>query len=203
MRFFGPDPSAVSHTNLLDFFRLRRSVFVDDLEWSLCAPGGYEVDQYDLPFARFLLAYDRGACVGGARLAPTVSASTYMGQPSTFMIQDFLENRLPSPFTKAHMTEPLPVGAGVWELTRFVSNDVKVTKHLLWRVDAYLMDVGATDVLALTRPVSQKLLARMGLPTRQISRAVRFEDGKHYAAFSTKVGWSRAERSDGQVTIAA
>lgn len=191
----GPEPGAVSHENILDFFKLRHRSFVQELGWHIPARNGYETDQYDFPHARFLLAYEEGECVGGLRIAPT--HSRYLGpegQPVTFMLRDFVDGTIQTPFKASDLTRDLPEGKASWEMTRFVSNGRRTTQQLLFRADDYLAGRGVENVLTLSPTTFVRLLQAMGFQAEPISDTVTFEDGREYVAICTQVGRSSGRR---------
>jgi acyl-homoserine lactone synthase len=64
----GPD----EHPILEGAFRLRHSIFVDELKWTeLKRPDGRDVDSFDSAHAIYLIALEKGDVVGHLRLLPT------------------------------------------------------------------------------------------------------------------------------------
>lgn len=109
------------HGDLLaSFFRARKRVFIDELQWNLPNIDGFEFDQYDTPFSRWVVIHEFGQVLGGLRLTPTVAKVGIY----SYMLRDaqrgLLEN-IPTDvlFFKA------PVSETVWEGTRlFISDEV-------------------------------------------------------------------------------
>jgi len=204
MYIVGPLRTEVTQENLLDFFALREKTFVQSMGWSIPTLDGFEMDQYDFPFAYFVLAYscdDR--CIGGGRLLQTHRRyEAGGGREVTYMLRDFASGEISSPLNFSHMKEQMPQSPHIWELTRFVSNNRETAKALLYCVDDFLVQMGAKEVLTLSRPSFSRLLSGLGFETRQISETVRFSDDSNaYAALSTKVG--RRLENSGRVNTGA
>lgn len=197
MQFFGPNPSEVSHADLLEFFKLRHETFAGELGWELPVRAGFDVDQYDFPFARFVLAKQDSRCVGGVRIAPTAQGyDAADGTHVSFMLRDFVAGTIQTPLGPDDLISELPYGPDVWELTRFVSDRLSTTRGLLYRVDDALSALGARSVLTISPPAFLRLLRAVGFEARPISKPVLFADGRHYQAIETTVGRSREQKRE-------
>lgn len=184
---YGPDPADINLRHLRDFFAIRKSYFVDKLGWKLNHIDGREWDEYDLPNAFFMVAYEDGVCVGGARLLPTdnqVPRST--SEPLTYMLADFAEGRIPVGMSMDDLTDSLPRSFGVWEMTRFVADTPKVTGLLLDRANEFLHAQGAQEVLTLSPKLMPRVLKRLGYETKVMSTPMTFDD-RDYVALRTQV----------------
>lgn len=187
MRIVGPDTKDISQKNLLDFFELRRRVFVGEMHWQLPEVSGFDIDQYDFPYGRFVLALERGECIGGLRLSPSDVQISSEGKVYTYMLKDFADLAIETPFRPTHLFDPLPTDSSHWEMTRFVSPDLTTTKALLVHANDYLSRIGVKKILTISPVVFPRLLKSMGFQTRAISEQVVFEDGKAYVALETDV----------------
>ncbi|WP_299165860.1 acyl-homoserine-lactone synthase [uncultured Tateyamaria sp.] len=188
MHLIGPDAEEVTHSDILQFFSLRRERFIDQMGWELTPIGAYEIDQYDFPYSRFVIAKDAGRCVGGARIMKTNHQYVAFGDhPAKYMLRDFVDGTIQTPMTNLGATERFPCSDAIWEMTRFVSNGVGTTRAILDRVNTYLYDSGASGVLTLSPTNFDVLLARLGYRAKAMSDPVTFEDGRQYQAFLTDV----------------
>lgn len=187
VRIFGPEPDEITLKHIWDFLAIRKSYFVDGLNWDLCHSEGREWDEYDLPNAYFMVAYEDGACVGGARLLPTDNKLPQRHtQDLTYMLADFVENRIPVGISPHDMTEKLPYDAQIWEMTRFVAQSPKVTMALLQQAYRFLDARSAKEVLTLSPKLMPRVLKRMGFTTRVFSDTLTFDD-RDYVAVRTQV----------------
>jgi len=187
VQIYGPNPNEINLRHLRDFFAIRKSYFVDKLGWKLCHTGGREWDEYDLPNAYFMVAYENDVCVGGARLLPTDNQlPRATDEPLTYMLADFAEGRIPVGMSKADLTEALPRSFGVWEMTRFVAESPKITGLLLDRANQFLHEIGAHEVLTLSPKMMPRVLRRLGYQTQVMSEALTFDD-REYVALRTQV----------------
>lgn len=100
---------------LLAQFQLRKTLFVDTLQWQLPTIGEIEADQYDTPYASYCLTEYNGRLAASARIVPT---NTNLGT-STYMILDTALGRL-SPFLPPEVCRGFapPTSEKVWEATR-------------------------------------------------------------------------------------
>jgi N-acyl-L-homoserine lactone synthetase len=102
-----PDKRDLYEEELEDFFRLRKSVLIDQRGWDLKSKDGMEIDQYDHDQAHYLIYKDpeSGDILGGVRLTPTLAPNLTL-------------------HTFSHMIDPkmgfIPSDL-VWESSRFVT----------------------------------------------------------------------------------
>ena len=54
-----------------NIFRARKQSFIDLKKWPLPEVDGMEFDQYDTPFARWIVVHENGEVMAGMRIAPT------------------------------------------------------------------------------------------------------------------------------------
>ncbi len=182
----GPNPSEVSHQNILDFMAIRKAEFVDRLGWDLVHTSQVEWDEYDLPNAQFIVAYEDGKCIGGARLMRTDSITPRrQGQDLSYMLADFLSGALPVDFDPAAMKAELHPSADLWEMTRFVGSP-HITRVILARANEYLAEVGAESVLTLSPRLMPLALRRLGYKVSVLSKPVTF-DGLEYVVLRTNI----------------
>src|ERR1700678_1463271 len=68
-----PDKRNLYEEELKDFFKLRKTVLIDQRGWDLKSKDGMEVDQYDHDQAHYLIykAPESGEVLGGVRLTST------------------------------------------------------------------------------------------------------------------------------------
>ena len=74
-----------------DFLRLRKTFFVDTLEWDIPHNDDVEMDQYDNPLARYSVVIRHGHVIGGARVMPVHAKWGDHG----CMLQDAIHGRIP------------------------------------------------------------------------------------------------------------
>ena len=143
------------------YCRLRKRIFIDELEWNLPHSDGLEIDQYDQNTAEYVVATKNGECVGGCRMHPTTARFTHDGQIYTYMLRDAVAGRLKG-FPR-NVTFYSPVEPKIWELTRVISDKNPVGfRDLMWQVRMNLITRGVTDTLFITRPAIKKICALWG-----------------------------------------
>lgn len=108
------------------FMRTRKCVFVDRLGWSLPVKDGMEFDQYDTPYARWVVIHEYGEVLAGVRLTPTTAK---IGMYS-YMLRDaqlgLLEN-----IPRDVLFFEAPVEDRIYEATRlFITDDVPSERRL-------------------------------------------------------------------------
>jgi acyl homoserine lactone synthase len=167
-----------------EYLRLRKTFFVDGLDWDLPHNDDVEMDQYDNPCAHYSLVLRHGEVVGGARIMPT---SSVWGK-STYMLRDALRGCL----------EQIPAGAmprdlasdEVWECTRLLISD-RVTSHseratcLSLIVDG-LIDIanrhGGVELVSLSPLPLMRALRQLGFSADRMGEPyVSESDGRRYA----------------------
>jgi acyl homoserine lactone synthase len=187
VRVVGPDEAEVTQADILALQSLRKEVFIDGYGWDLCSFAEFEFDQYDVPGARYLIAYVGGRCVGGARLLSCdANFMSTDGTQYTYMLNDFCVGSLKGTFPKDTLTRALPNTLRSWEMTRFIAADSKITKALLRKANEFLIDRGAQEVITISPVIMPKMLRRMGFKCEVFSEKVNF-DGRFYCAMSTAV----------------
>ncbi len=146
---------------LEQYYRLRKEIFIDDLEWDLPHYNGLEIDQYDQETAEYVVALKDGECVGGCRMHPTTSRFKREGQTYTYMLRDAVDGKLKD--FPTNVTFYSPVEPKIWELTRVISNkDPMGFRDLMWQVRMNLITRGVTDTLFITRPAIKKICSIWG-----------------------------------------
>jgi|GEM_PF-3989856 len=185
MKIFGPDPKDISLKQIHDFLSLRKSKFVDKLRWDIPHTSEKEWDQYDLPDALFIIAYDGENCIGGARLLSTsVESVKFFGQPRSWMIPDFVDSGIIDPL--AVEAQHLLSDPKVWEMTRVVTTRPDVMGAILDKANEYLANQGATHVLTISPISMPKALEANGYNTIAISPSMKF-DGRRYVTLRTPI----------------
>ncbi|WP_245667678.1 acyl-homoserine-lactone synthase [Neptunicoccus sediminis] len=112
-----------------DLLQIRRRVFIEKRGWELPSVDGYEFDQYDNPFSRWLVLHRYGEILAGVRLTPTTAQCGIY----TYMIRDAQRGLLEDIPSDLLICEA-PVSPRVWEASRiFVSDDVPSRDRLLVR----------------------------------------------------------------------
>lgn len=146
--------------------RYRYRVFVETLGWDLAAPDGLELDQFDAPGARYVLARnDAGRLVGVARLLPTTGP---------YLLADV--------FPQLMGPVPLPRDPAVWELSRFAavdfdapqavaggqfSSDIAVA--LLREAQACARGIGARALVTVSPRGVERLLRAAGFRAHRVA----------------------------------
>lgn len=160
-------------TLLRQFFRLRKRVFVDTLDWELDVFDEMEIDQYDQETAEYILQVQDGKCIGGARLLPTTTSFEVDGKPFSYMLRDAHLGRLPG--FPQEVTEHIPVDEKVWELTRVISaKDPKSFRDMMEAVRKHLKTYGVENCLFITRTAMYKICKFWGYDIRIIGPELKF-----------------------------
>lgn len=148
---------------LRSYMEARKSVFVDRLHWSLPVADGMEFDQYDTPFARWVVIHEYGEVLAGVRLTPTtarVGLYSYMLRDAQLGLLDNIPQDV--------LFFEAPVEDRIWEATRlFITDDVPAERRLA--VQAALMSnfasaaraEGATHVIGIVPAVWSRWLRRL------------------------------------------
>ncbi len=145
------------------FMHARKEVFVDRLHWRLPVSDGMEFDQYDTPFARWVVIHEYGEILAGVRLSPTTAQ---VGLHS-YMLRDAQLGLLEGIPTDVLFFEA-PVEDRILEATRlFVTDAVPAERRL--SVQSALMNnfaraaraMGATHVIGIVPAVWSRWLRRL------------------------------------------
>ena len=158
---------------LRQFFRLRKKVFMDELEWGLNEYDGMEIDQYDQETAEYILQVKDGICVGGCRLLPTTTKIKKGDAEYTYMLRDARLGRLDS--FPTNVTERVPVSDDVWELTRVISAKNPIGfRDLMEQVRHRLKGYGVTDCLFITRTAISRICKFWGYDIEVVGPELAF-----------------------------
>ncbi len=173
-----------------EYLRLRKSFFVDQLDWDIPHNDDVEMDQYDNPCAYYSLVLQHGRVVGGARAMPTTSS---WGK-HTYMLRDALLGNLEK-IPPAVMPSDI-VSDKVWESTRLVICDSLRKQsdraECLSLIFEGLVDItirhGGAELLGLTRPPLMRALRQLGFPASRLGEPyVNESDGRQYAVLTMPV----------------
>ena len=161
-----------------DYLKLRKTVFIDRLDWPLFHSSEVEFEQYDTFDTTYIIAVEDGVVVGGARLRRTDQRSGAGTLKYSYMIRDACLGLLPGlPDTLCTQTPPLD--SDVWELTRMVvAGSSDVTRKLLDATNAFLADQGARSVLFLGSPAFQRMARSFDWPAKTLGPVTGNEDGR-------------------------
>jgi N-acyl-L-homoserine lactone synthetase len=166
------------------YLSLRKSFFVDALNWEIPHNEDVEMDQYDNPCAHYSLVMRQGKVIGGSRAMPTTAA---WGE-HTYMLRDALRGRL-GQIPAGVMPQDMETKE-VWECTRLViSNDVKCQSErsdCLAMIFEGLVEIanrhGGMELVGLTRPPLVRALRQLGFAASRLGEPYRNEsDGRSYA----------------------
>lgn len=170
-----------------DYLRLRKSFFVDALDWDIPHDDEVEMDQYDNPCAHYSLVLRAGRVVGGARAMPTNAA---WGR-HTYMLRDALRGALDQ-IPAAAM--PLDIATpGVWECTRLVVSDSVANQAeraaCLTLIVGGLIDIthrhGGEELMSLSPLPLMRTLRQLGFPANRLGEPyTSATDGRKYAVLS-------------------
>ena len=143
----------------------RHKVFVERLGWQLEVDGELELDQFDRPDTRYVMARDAdGDMIGCARLLPTT--------------QPYLLGEL---FPQLLGGLPVPSSPHIWELSRFAAVDLKADRGvfsgqfsspiavgLLRKAIDCAADNGAHELISVSPLGVERLLRKAGFRSRRI-----------------------------------
>lgn len=173
-----------------DFLKLRKTFFVDGLQWEIPNDGIVEMDQYDTPIAHYSVVLRNGRVVGGARCQRT----DLSWGDATCMMKDAVRGLMPG--IPADLFDPATCCADLWEGTRLVIADELTTmteriQCLALIVDGLMRIIGhhgGTRFITLSPPALQRTARMVGAEAARISRTYTCNsDGREYALFETKV----------------
>jgi len=174
---------------LTKYLEARKAIFLDKFGWCVSETDGMEFDQYDTPFAHWVILHQFGEILGGVRMLPTTAKCgvySYMLRDAQLgLLQD-----LPTDI----LFFPAPVEHNVWEATRFfIADSVPATQRqnvqsLLFRaMSRAAVENGGTYILGVVPAVWSRWARRIGVSATPIgarfsidgtaSQSVLFEAG--------------------------
>lgn len=165
-------------------------MFVETLNWQVPHDLMVEMDQYDLPEAKYVIVVLGNHVVGGTRLLPGAANALN----SSTMIGEALQRQ--TSILPEHFPNFISFSHNAWEGTRLVlSKEHLGTQALrkeclgsiLFGVQRILHRNDATALVTISAVKMEKLLWRYGLYPKQLSDAfVCEDDGRSYQIFETE-----------------
>lgn len=152
------------------YLELRKSIFLDQLKWNVSESDGMEFDQYDTPFARWVIIRDQDQILGSVRMLPTTARCGVY----SYMLRDAQLGIL-SDIPQDVLYFNAPVEHSVWEATRFfinksvpAANRLSIQAELFRSMSQTAMANGAGHVLGIVPAVWQRWARRLGVRAKPI-----------------------------------
>lgn len=171
-------PRDTGRWNLVhEYLKLRREVFVQQMNWGLHVHDDLEFEQYDTLAATYVIACVGDRVVGGARLIRTDNRNGIY----SYMIKDASEGRLDG------LPPDLCAGESAsddmtWELTRLVAlPEVRCGEHILRACNEFLRSEGARQCLFLGPPAFLRMAKSMGFLPSPLGPICGNKDGRFLA----------------------
>ena len=162
---------------LTNYLEVRKSIFLDDLGWHVSEADGMEFDQYDNPFARWIILHQWGEILGSVRMLPTTARCGLY----SYMLRDAQRGILEDLPTDV-LFFPAPVEHNVWEATRFFITDaVPADKRqdiqaLLFRAMCRTaMENGASHILGIVPSMWARWARRLKIEATPIGAKFSIE----------------------------
>lgn len=173
---------------LVRFLEARKRVFIDQLNWDLPVVDGMEFDQYDTPYAKWVVIHEFGRILGGVRLMSTTARCGVY----SYMLRD-AQLGLLDPIPRDVLFLDAPVDPKIWEASRlFITEEVTASRRgqvqnvLMRQMALTAGEMGATHVIGIVPAVFARWLRRLELAAVPVGR--RFEiDGTRSQAALFKV----------------
>lgn len=181
-----------------EYLALRKTIFVDQMNWDIPHNDKMEMDQYDTPVAHYSLVLDEGRVIGGAR----AMATTAIWGQHTYMLRDAFTGKLPHippEVMTCEIASPM-----VWECTRLlIADDVTGQREradcLRLIVDglvAMAREQGASELISLSPLALQRALRGLGYEVSRLGELYRNdEDGRHYAVLRMPARFANGARA--------
>lgn len=169
---------------ILEFFNMRRRVFVEQMQWNLMGHEEMEFEQYDnLGRTWYVLSIEDGKVTGGARLLRCDTSFGSGNRQYSYMIRDAYLGLIDLP--RSLCTEPPPVDPQSWELTRFVVDKAhpKAGREILDAANDFLYGQGAAQCLFLGSPAFMRMARLYGYQPTPLGPICGNKDGR-FVAFS-------------------
>jgi len=188
-----------------DFFRLRKEVFVERLDWPLHTAEEMEYEQYDSFSSVYIIAHEDGVVLGGTRLLRTTThIGSYGTEGYSYMLRDAHLGKLDG--LPSNICDELPpIDEKIWELTRLASDPkAMVGREVLNGANDFLHSIRATHCLVLARPALFRMAKSMGFMPRALGKIRGNENGKFIAFESTVIDRNNIKKpSERRVTTTA
>jgi N-acyl-L-homoserine lactone synthetase len=162
----------------------RHRIFAEVMGWkALESPDKLDIDQFDTPYATYLVAIDGGNVCGSLRLIPSWRPHALKN-----LFSDYVEDEAPS-------------GPGVWEWTRHAPGDPKFSREINHQV-RFLLNIavhefaGSRGIETFIGIADCKIVPRMidlGWKVEPIGLPVNYDEGTAYA-FKMNVDPANSDR---------
>ncbi|WP_340107770.1 acyl-homoserine-lactone synthase [Pikeienuella sp. HZG-20] len=184
----------------------RYDVFVAGLGWEVPtatkrrlphgeAVASVEFDQYDGPFATYVVALDdAGEIQASARLLRTDTSYRFGPYNVSYMIKDACAGLLDN-IPANLMDQECPATTDTWELTRYTSRSRQASKALFEALNRFLANANARNVLTLSAPSFVRWLKAIKFKGELIGPEIMI-DGQGFAVVSTAVDYVAAGLSE-------
>lgn len=147
------------------YMEARKEIFIDKFGWSVYEADGMEFDQYDTPFAHWVILHRFGEVLGGVRMLPTTAKCGIY----SYMLRD-AQLGLLSDLPTDILYFPAPVEHNVWEATRFFITDavpssdrLKVQSLLFRGMSRTATENGGAYILGVVPAVWSRWARRIGV----------------------------------------
>jgi acyl homoserine lactone synthase len=168
---------------VVDFLKLRREQFLEDLGWDLYAVDRMEFEQYDTFSATYILCHVGDVVYGGVRILSTGCSPT-VSNVYTYMINDAHQGLL-SNIPKNICHDAPPIDDDIYEVSRFVvRKGHNVGDQIIDIGIRYLESINAKSALFLGWPAFMRYAKRRGYNCQVLGDVITGEDKRKYLAFS-------------------
>ncbi|WP_371224870.1 acyl-homoserine-lactone synthase [Roseovarius sp. 2305UL8-3] len=159
------------HGELLTrYLEARKAIFLDRFGWCVSETDGMEFDQYDTPFAHWVILHQFGEILGGVRMLPTTAKCGIY----SYMLRDAQLGMLEDLPTDI-LFFPAPVEHNVWEATRFFITDAvpavqrRQIQSLLFRsMSRAAAENGGSYILGVVPAIWSRWARRIGVSATPI-----------------------------------
>lgn len=152
-------------TLLARYLEMRKTIFIDRLNWKIGEVDGMEFDQYDTPACTWIVMHEFGEVLAGVRLLPsTAQCGTY-----TYMLRDAQRGILSGMPTDVLFFEA-PVKDTIWEASRFFiseniasSRRTAIQQELFHQMAITAREYGASTILGIVPSIWARWSRRLGV----------------------------------------
>lgn len=180
-------------TDIHAMYRLRHTVFREQLNWDVHTIDGMEYDEYDSLFPVYIVARDNGRLFGCVRLLPTIG--------------DYM---LKSVFPELLYGSSVPSADDVWELSRFAFDRSKggahrfslASSHMVVKALEFALDNNIRRYVGVTTVAFEKLLRKIGLQVQRFGPPMMVGH-EHSVAFSIDITAAQLAAAQSSLLVAA